>query len=62
MIEHNKNVRESMFQIRVMNVLESRDKYYIEFLHKSNDLNCRLNTNDKLIINFEFFKRSEKIN
>jgi hypothetical protein len=62
MIEHNKNVRESMFQIRVINVLESRDKYYIEFLHKSNDLNCRLSTDDKLIINFEFFKRSEKTN
>jgi hypothetical protein len=62
MIEHNKNVRESMFQIRVMNVLESRDKYYIEFLHKSNDLNCRLNTDDRLIINFELFKRLKKTN
>jgi hypothetical protein len=60
MIEHNKNVRESMFQIRIMNVLESRNKYYIEFLHKSNDLNCRFNTNDKLIINFEFFKKFRK--
>jgi hypothetical protein len=61
-IEHNKNVRESMFQIRVMNVLESRNKYYIEFFHKSNDLNCRFNINNKLIINFEFFKRSKKAN
>jgi hypothetical protein len=51
-----------MFQIRVMNVFESRDKYYIEFLHKSNDLNCRLTTNDKLIINFELFKRLKKTN
>jgi hypothetical protein len=45
-----------------MNVFESRDKYYIEIFHKSNDLNCRLNTDDKLIINFEFFKNSEKTN
>ncbi len=56
-IEHKQNVRESMFQIRVMNVLESRDKYYIEFLHKLNNLNYRFNTNNKLIINFKFFKR-----
>jgi hypothetical protein len=60
MIKHNKNVRENMFQIRVMNVFKSRNKYYIKFLHKLNDLNCRFSTNDKLIINFKFFKRSKK--
>ncbi len=61
-IEHNKKLHDSMFQTRVMNILESQDKYYIEFLHKSNELNCRLSIDDKMTINFEFLKRSEKTN
>jgi hypothetical protein len=58
----NKNVRKSIFKLRLMNVLDFQDKYYIEFLKKSNKLNYRFNIDDRLNINFTFLMRSKKTN
>ncbi len=42
----NKNVRENIFKLQLMNILDFQDKYYIEFLKKSNELNYEFNIND----------------
>jgi hypothetical protein len=58
----NKDVRENIFKLRLMNVLDFQNKYYIEFLKKSNELNCRFNIDDWLNINFILLVRSKKTN
>jgi hypothetical protein len=50
-------ITQSEFQFRVMNVLDSQNEYFVEFLKKFDELSVRFNIEDVLRIYFDFETR-----
>jgi hypothetical protein len=59
---NRKNVLDHVFKLRVMNVPGARDRFYVGFLEKPDELEARFNTGDRLTVNFNPTRRSEDEN
>ncbi len=59
---NRKNVLDHVFKLRVMNVSETRDRFYVDFLEKFDELKTRFNIDDRLTVNFNSTRRSKNEN
>jgi hypothetical protein len=59
---NRKNVLDHVFKLRVMNVFETRDRFYVDFLEKFDELKTRFNIDDRLIVNFNSTRKSKNEN
>jgi hypothetical protein len=59
---NRKNVLDHVFKLRVMNVSETRDRFYVDFLEKFDELKTRFNIDDRLTVNFNSIRKSKNEN